>query len=597
LQADTVICTLPLGILKLPSSHPNSVQFYPPLPQEKQTAIQRLGCGLFNKCCLVFSYVFWQQHIQDDYDFWGVVGKSECNTTRTVGDDGNNGAKDHNHHQQEQRNYLIVVNPGTVDPVTGETSLPMLTFWFGGDFAKHVEEWTDESIMKDCMATLETICGSGEVPPPLDYVVTRWGKETYSRGAFVYIPPGVDSDRELQTMSEPIFGEPIPKVPVRKTRSAVKLEDRPPPKPSILFAGEHTTPYHPSTIHGAYMSGLREAYRLDLANYPSENQDLTFSKEAIYQRTFTVKRIIPRAKTLLSSTSMSTTTRVSSPSPKRKSNDAMQLRKRPKTTTNISMTKSSSSTKALNGTMKGTTSSSTVRQSHHRRRNGVVVVQKRQSLAMPSRRSNRLTVRKEWEEHFRKINGSNNTSNKHGEGGGNKSQQDVSLLRAVQSYGCTTQEGLKVIQEKTLPAFASTLTGISMQQEHGLHGKNNGHKAPTPEMTTSEVQTQCAELLKSAAISNAAATATANSNGNKEVPGDDSNINGNSNGDNSGTMKPNSWVKWVAPEKDIVRDILATQVKSENIKKSCASAKTTTNDNHRHARSGRRIIPKKIIDL
>ncbi len=31
----------------------------------------------------------------------------------------------------------------------------------------------------------------------------------------------------------------------------------------MLFAGEHTTKYHPSTVHGAWLTGLREATRLD----------------------------------------------------------------------------------------------------------------------------------------------------------------------------------------------------------------------------------------------------------------------------------------------------------------------------------------------
>ena len=32
----------------------------------------------------------------------------------------------------------------------------------------------------------------------------------------------------------------------------------------VQFAGEATTKYHPSTIHGAYLTGIREASRLDL---------------------------------------------------------------------------------------------------------------------------------------------------------------------------------------------------------------------------------------------------------------------------------------------------------------------------------------------
>lgn len=62
-----------------------------------------------------------------------------------------------------------------------------------------------------------------------------------------------------------------------------------PDRPLILFAGEATTPYHPSTIHGAFETGIREAYRLDVALEPELN-DITFDESYLYQPTFTVRR-------------------------------------------------------------------------------------------------------------------------------------------------------------------------------------------------------------------------------------------------------------------------------------------------------------------
>ena len=54
---DAVIITLPLGVLKQ-----NAVRFTPPLPEEKQNAIQRLGMGLLDKVYLQFSEVFWDEN-------------------------------------------------------------------------------------------------------------------------------------------------------------------------------------------------------------------------------------------------------------------------------------------------------------------------------------------------------------------------------------------------------------------------------------------------------------------------------------------------------------------------------------------------------
>lgn len=61
---DVVLCTLPLGVLKQSASSanqpvPNVVQFMPPLPDWKISAIQRLGFGNLNKVVLCFDKQFW----------------------------------------------------------------------------------------------------------------------------------------------------------------------------------------------------------------------------------------------------------------------------------------------------------------------------------------------------------------------------------------------------------------------------------------------------------------------------------------------------------------------------------------------------------
>lgn len=232
LEADIVICTLPLGVLKIPPNLPGHVSFDPPLPPSKQTAIIQLGCGLLNKCAISFPRVFWQ-----DSEFLGVA---------------------------EDQPHLIL----NASIVTGK---PIVVFMFGGDYARTVETQTDAQVMEMCLDVLRRVCKSEkDVPAPLDYMVTRWSKDCFSRGAFVYIPPGVNGQEQLEHMSEPILGEDG--------------------KPLVLFAGEHTTPYHPSTIHGAFLSGIREAYRLDLTLEPALNDFLDFQSDHMYTRTFPVKR-------------------------------------------------------------------------------------------------------------------------------------------------------------------------------------------------------------------------------------------------------------------------------------------------------------------
>lgn len=85
---------------------------------------------------------------------------------------------------------------------------------------------------------------------------------------------GVNGFDELKAMSTPVYD-------IRPDW----VETEKPKRPLIMFAGEATTPYHPSTIHGAFESGIREAYRLDLALEPT-----VFDDSCLYQPTFSVRR-------------------------------------------------------------------------------------------------------------------------------------------------------------------------------------------------------------------------------------------------------------------------------------------------------------------
>jgi hypothetical protein len=171
---------------------------------------------------------------------------------------------------------------------------------FGGKYAHQVEQLTDKKVMEMCMSVLQKLTPAS-VPPPLDYHVTRWSQDSFARGAFVYIPPS-SSMQDLEILSDPILG-------------STGL-------PLICFAGEHTTPYHPSTIHGAFNSGIREGYRLDLAFFPYYNGHLQFEPEKVYKKTFPLKRKYQNTEPLKRAV-----TAKASPAPKRR-HGTMTLRKR-----------------------------------------------------------------------------------------------------------------------------------------------------------------------------------------------------------------------------------------------------------------------------
>jgi monoamine oxidase len=119
LECDAVVCTLPLGVLKVPEGKPGHVKFIPPLPDAKKAAIDQLGCGLLNKCVLSFEASFWPES-----DFLGMAG--------------------------DERSYLVL-------NAMKYTQKPILVFMYGGDVAREIEDWSDREVVEVCVTPLFTV--------------------------------------------------------------------------------------------------------------------------------------------------------------------------------------------------------------------------------------------------------------------------------------------------------------------------------------------------------------------------------------------------------------------------------------------------------
>ena len=90
-------------------------------------------------------------------------------------------------------------------------------------------------MMAPALAALGRMFGEA-VTPVQGAAISRWERDPFSRGASSYVPVGASSD-DYDTMAEPVGDK-------------------------LYFAGEATFRKHPSTVHGAYLSGVREAGRL-----------------------------------------------------------------------------------------------------------------------------------------------------------------------------------------------------------------------------------------------------------------------------------------------------------------------------------------------
>ncbi|CAN4122940.1 unnamed protein product [Withania somnifera] len=198
-SGDAVLITVPLGCLKA-----EAIKFSPPLPYWKDLSIQRLGFGVLNKIVLEFPEVFWD----DSIDYFGATAE-----------------------EKEQRGRCFMF--WNVKKTVGA---PVLIALVVGKAAIDSQEMSSSDHIKHSLLVLRKLYGENKVPDPVASVVTNWGKDPYSYGAYSYVAVGSSGE------DYDILGRPV--------------------ENCLFFAGEATCKEHPDTVGGAMMSGLREAVRI-----------------------------------------------------------------------------------------------------------------------------------------------------------------------------------------------------------------------------------------------------------------------------------------------------------------------------------------------
>ncbi|CAH1799050.1 unnamed protein product [Owenia fusiformis] len=173
-KADAVLCTLPLGVLKetLRPNSVNSVQFYPPLPEWKTSALQRMGFGNLNKVVLCFDRIFWDPNA----NLFGHVGS----TTASRGE------------------LFLFWNL---------YKAPVLLALVAGEAAAIMENVSDDVIVGRSIAVLKGIFGNNAVPQPKETVVTRWRADPWSRGSYSFVAAG-SAGNDYDIMATPISANP-----------------------------------------------------------------------------------------------------------------------------------------------------------------------------------------------------------------------------------------------------------------------------------------------------------------------------------------------------------------------------------------------------
>ncbi len=177
-----------------------AITFTPALPNDKSTAIAKTNMGNVNKFLLVWNTAFWDTNLQ-------YIGY----TPETKG----------------KFNYFLNVKKFA-------SANALMTFAFG-DYATVTETMPDSTVINEIMLHLKTIYGSS-IPNPTHMLRTKWGQNINAYGSYSYATNGTTT-ADFDTLAKAVNNK-------------------------LFFAGEHTSRDYRGTVHGAYLSGIREADKI-----------------------------------------------------------------------------------------------------------------------------------------------------------------------------------------------------------------------------------------------------------------------------------------------------------------------------------------------
>lgn len=180
------------------------IAFNPSLPRSHREAIRKLRMGVFNKIFLKFDSVFWDT----EHELIGYLGR-------------------------EESDWPEIIN---LHKILGQ---PMLLAFSAGTTGMRNEARSDAEVIQELMTSLRKMYGSA-IPDPVGFEITRWNQDPHSLGSYSYVPVGAKHGFRRQ------LGMPV--------------------ENKIFFAGESTSQFFPATVHGAFLSGVRAAYEIMLAD-------------------------------------------------------------------------------------------------------------------------------------------------------------------------------------------------------------------------------------------------------------------------------------------------------------------------------------------
>lgn len=162
LNADYVVCSVPLGVLKA-----KAIAFDPPLPAPMASAIREIGFGTVTKIALKFDTPFWDTDVQ----YFGIMTEPRGRWNYWL-----------NYRTFSNENILLGLSVGDYAPVADRMSQSAMT--------------------KDALRVLRSVWGA-DVGKPRTVLRTRWSRDPNFRGAYSY-PQAGGSIAQFRSFEAPV---------------------------------------------------------------------------------------------------------------------------------------------------------------------------------------------------------------------------------------------------------------------------------------------------------------------------------------------------------------------------------------------------------
>jgi monoamine oxidase len=195
---DHVLVTVPVSVLQS-----RSINFNPPLSEEKMNAIDRFGMGVMDKLWLEFSEPFWINDLNSDWI---------CYASENIG---------------------FWVNTLNYYKYTGK---PILLMFISAQAALVASRMNDEEILESAMKAIRDWYPNA--PDYIRYARSNWSQDQFSKGSFPFSKVGIQlNDFESYRESD-------------STRN------------KVYFAGDATMIGMVGCVHGAFISGIEISIKM-----------------------------------------------------------------------------------------------------------------------------------------------------------------------------------------------------------------------------------------------------------------------------------------------------------------------------------------------